>query len=196
VRRAAGGTVSVSVACRWQTVPDMEAPDSRRSTCACRTLRSRVTERETTRLIAWSNELRRAHSRLRDALRVTREAASGGDPLSTARDLALYCRGFCTALGEHHRGEDTALFPAIEAQHPDLAPVLRNLERDHSMIDFLLSALDAAIDGDAGPEELDRHLEGINAIMENHFAYEERQLLRVLDTLALESDPRLVLGAL
>lgn len=50
-----------------------------------------MTERDTNRLIAWSNELR-------------------------------------------------TLFPAIEAAHPDLAPVLRKLEQDHSMIDYLLAS--------------------------------------------------------
>lgn len=156
-----------------------------------------MTERETTRLVAWSNELRRAHSRLRDALRVARAAVHDGSGRPTAgRDLFLYCRGFCTALGEHHRGEDRALFPAIEAAHPELAPVIRNLEQDHSMIDSLLTALDAAVNNDAAPSELDRHLDGIGAIMESHFAYEERQLLRVLDTLTLQDDPSLVLGTL
>jgi hypothetical protein len=46
------------------------------------------------------------------------------------------------------------------------------------------------------PSELERHLDGITAIMQNHFAYEERQLLRVLETLMLRDDPHLVLGPL
>lgn len=156
-----------------------------------------MTERETTRLIAWSNELRRAHSRLRDALLIARETAQGdSEPPAATQDLLLYCRGFCIALDDHHRGENRALFPAIEAAHPELAPVLRKLEQDHSMIDFLLTALSAAVDKKATPEELDRHLEGIAAIMESHFAYEERQLLGVLETLALQNAPHLVLGDL
>lgn len=156
-----------------------------------------MTERETTRLIAWSNELRRAHARLRDALAVARSAADAGhDPPAAGRDLLLYCRGFCVALGDHHRAEDRALFPAIAAAHPDLAPVLRKLEQDHSMIDFLLTALAAAVDAAAPPDDIQRHLEGVSAIMESHFAYEERQLLRVLETLALDADPRAVLGPL
>jgi len=155
-----------------------------------------VTDRETTRLIAWSNELRRAHARLRDALHVARTAVDGEGDLATGRDLVLYCRGFCTALDAHHRGEDRALFPAIEAAHPELAPVLRKLEQDHSMIDFLLTALAAAVDGGASPADLHRHLDGVGAIMDSHFAYEERQLLTVLDALALDADPREVLGPL
>lgn len=45
-------------------------------------------------------------------------------------------------------------------------------------------------------EELARHLGGISAIMESHFRYEERQLLVVLETLALDADPKRVLGPL
>ncbi|HEV2797045.1 MAG TPA: hypothetical protein VGV65_05455 [Nocardioides sp.] len=52
------------------------------------------------------------------------------------------------------------------------------------------------MDDRAGATELDRHLEGIAAIMESHFAYEERQLLTVLDTLALQSEVASVLGPL
>ena len=155
-----------------------------------------MTERETTRLIAWSNELRRAHERLRKALRVVRDGMHGSDPQTPARDLLLHCRGFCTALDQHHRGEDRALFPAIEAAHPELAPVLRALTADHAMIDVLLTALAAAADGEVPPDELERHLDGIGAIMENHFAFEERQLLGVLEALALDADPGDVLGRL
>lgn len=156
-----------------------------------------MTERETTRLIAWSTEIRRVHERLRAALDVTREAvAAGGTTESATRDLLLFCHGFCTALDGHHRGEDARLFPAIEAAHPDLAPVLRRLEQDHSMIGHLLAGLQAAVGRQAGPDELDRHLEGIAALMENHFRFEERQLLTLLDTLELDAAPRDVLGPL
>jgi hypothetical protein len=147
--------------------------------------------------VAWSNELRRVHERLREALRIARTAVDGdGDAPAAARDLLVYCRGFCVALGDHHRGEDRGLFPAIEAAHPELAPVLRNLERDHSMIGFLLTALTAALDRGDTSAELGRHLDGIAAIMESHFGYEERQLLEVLGTLRLDADPRDVLGTL
>ncbi|MGJ6980663.1 hemerythrin domain-containing protein [Aestuariimicrobium soli] len=157
----------------------------------------RRSDRETTRLIAWSHELRRVHSRLREALRVTREAVHAGEAAtSPARDLLLYCHGFCTALDAHHRGEDRSLFPAIEAAHPHLAPVLRSLERDHSMIDYLLNELAVAVDRAAPADELDRHLEGIGALMENHFRYEERQLLTVLETLELEAAVEKTLGPL
>ncbi|MEV4949750.1 hemerythrin domain-containing protein [Streptomyces sp. NPDC053755] len=154
-----------------------------------------MSERETTRLVAWSRELRQVHQRLREALSVTRASLADGTPGEAAtRDLLLYCHGFCTALDAHHQGEDRTLFPAIAAAHPQLRPVLRALQQDHSMIAYLLNGLRAAVGRSAPPEELDQHLEGIAAIMENHFRYEERQLLTVLETLELAAPPGEVLG--
>ncbi|MEW2457587.1 hemerythrin domain-containing protein [Streptomyces albus] len=156
-----------------------------------------MTERETTRLVAWSQELRRVHHRLRDALSVTRASLADGTPGEAAtRELLLYCHGFCAALDRHHQGEDRTLFPAIAAAHPQLRPVLRSLEQDHSMIAHLLGGLREAVDRAAPPDELDRHLEGIAALMENHFRYEERQLLTVLETLELAAGAEEVLGPL
>ncbi len=156
-----------------------------------------MTERETTRLVAWSTELRRVHVRIREALHVTREAVRDGTSSEQAsRDLLLYCHGFCAALDGHHQGEDRALFPAIEAAHPQLAPVLRALTQDHSMISHLLQGLRGAVDRSASPAELDQHLEGVAAIMENHFRYEEKQLLTVLEDLQLHAAVPDVLGPL
>jgi hypothetical protein len=156
-----------------------------------------VTERETARLVAWSEELRRVHTRLREALAVTRAALAEGVPGEAAtRELLLYCHGFCAALDSHHRGEDRTLFPALAEAHPRLRPVLRALEQDHSAIAHLLGGLGAAAERAAPPDELARHLDGIAAIMESHFRYEERQLLVVLDALELPADPADVLGPL
>ena len=141
--------------------------------------------------------MRRVHARLREALRVTREAVDHGESAETpARELLLFCHGFCSALDAHHTGEDRTLFPAIEAARPDLAPVLRALQQDHSMISHLLGGLEAAAGSRSSPEVLASHLEGIAAIMESHFRYEERQLLTVLESLDLEADPGEALGTL
>ena len=156
-----------------------------------------MAEGEKTRLIAWGNELRAVHERLREALRVTKAALDAGDAgRPAARDLLLLCHGFCAALTGHHKGEDRELFPAVAAAHPELRETLRKLEQDHAMIAQLLGGLQAATERAASSTELDRHLEGLAAIMESHFQYEERQLLIVLDTLALDADPHDVLGPL
>ncbi|CCH80021.1 Hemerythrin HHE cation binding domain protein [Nostocoides japonicum T1-X7] len=154
-----------------------------------------MAERETTRLIAWAQELREVHARFREALRVTRASVTDGVTDDVIpRDLLLHCHGFCAALDSHHRGEDRTLFPAIAAARPQLRPVLALLEQDHAMMAELLLALRHAVDRRAPSEELDRHLEGVAAIMENHFRYEERQLLAVLEDVDLDADPRAALG--
>ncbi|MFI6822846.1 hemerythrin domain-containing protein [Micromonospora sp. NPDC050187] len=154
-------------------------------------------EGDKSRLVAWHRELRDVHDRLRDALTVTRQALAAGKPAEPAtRDLLLFCHGFCAALTAHHEGEDRELFPAIAGQHPELREALHYLRQDHSMMAHLLAGLQAAVTRAAPPAELDRHLEGLAAIMESHFRYEERQLLAVLKALELDADPSAVLGPL
>lgn len=141
--------------------------------------------------------MRTVHDRLREALRVTRDAVRAGEPGERAtRELLLFCHGFRAALTKHHEGESRTLFPAIATAHPELRDTLARLEKDHSMIAHLLGGLQAAVGRAASPEELDRHLDGIAAIMESHFRFEERQLHRVLDTLSLDAEPDDVLGPL
>lgn len=67
---------------------------------------------------------------------------------------------------------------------------------DHNMLEHLIGQLTAAMESDADPDELHRHLDGIGAVMETHFRYEESQLLVVLDALALEGEPTQLLGDL
>ncbi|CAM2842212.1 hemerythrin domain-containing protein [Saccharomonospora xinjiangensis] len=156
-----------------------------------------MAEGEKTRLIAWSRELHAVHERLREALKVTRQALDSGETAEPfTRELLVFCHGFCTALTGHHEGEDRELFPVIAAVHPEFRDTLRQLEQDHSMIAELLTGLQAALDRGASRAELNRHFEGIEAIMENHFRYEERRLLAVLDNLTLDADPQDVLGPL
>jgi hypothetical protein len=64
------------------------------------------------------------------------------------------------------------------------------------MIAHVLGGLQAAIDRSATAAELSGHLEGIGAIMENHFRYEERQLLTILQTLDLAASVTEVFGPL
>ncbi len=154
-----------------------------------------MSEGEKARLVAWDIELRAAHDRLRAALRLVRENL-GGDADAVTRDLLLYCQGFCVALSGHHVGEDRGLFPELRERHPALRGTIAKLEQDHSMIAHLLAGLEHALRSSADPATLDRHLEGIAAIMESHFRYEERELLDVLAGLDGNAEPRAVLGPL
>jgi hypothetical protein len=146
--------------------------------------------------VAWADELRRVHARLREALEL---AYDGDSDLDTEKDLLLYCWGFCVALDGHHRAEDAALFPAIIAARPDLAPVIAVLSQDHGMIDHLIAGLKLALDGGISPEEKRRHLDGIGAVMETHFRFEEKKLIEVLEASAaldLGDDRTRVLGSI
>lgn len=145
-----------------------------------------MSEREKARLVAWGHEMYRVHQHLRDALADAQEALSGAGPPELARDLLVHCRGFCTALDRHHRGEDAVPFPAIRSAHPHLAPTLDKLTQDHSMIAYLIGGLELALGRGDPTAALESHLEGLAAIMENHFRYEERQLVGILEELQLD----------
>lgn len=119
---------------------------------------------------------------------------SGVEP---SRDLLLYCRGFCAALAGHHKSEDASLFPQITEARPDLAPVIAKLSQDHSMMDYLIGGLEDAVEAGATTAEKLRHLDGIEAVMETHFRYEERQLIDVLNAAEdLGDDKQKLLGPL
>ena len=125
-----------------------------------------------TRIVAWDRELRAAHARLRAALELARESiesetASAADPGS---DLMLFCIGFCSALDGHHRSEDTALFPRLRAQRPELGDAIDKLMQDHSMLSYLLASLRAAVEAGEDRDALSRHLDGFSAIMQSDFA--------------------------
>jgi len=155
-----------------------------------------VREDHQSRLVAWNRELTAAHQRLRQALRVARDALGAGDVEPARADLLLYCHGFCAALSGHHVSEDTALFRELSARHPGLRSTIAKLMQDHEMIAALLTQFDQAMTASAAPDELMRHLDGLSAIMESHFNYEERKLLEPLSTLVLEADPHTLLGPL
>lgn len=128
---------------------------------------------------------------------LAREAIdSGSDSGAVAADLLLYCHGFCAALDGHHRSEDAGLFPQIAASRPELAPVLARLSQDHSMMSHLIRGLQHALGAGADRDTLHGHLDGLGAIMESHFRYEERSLLTVLDGTPLTLDRREAFGAI
>lgn len=140
-----------------------------------------MNEPEKDRLKAWGDELRDVHDRLRKALSIAIESVESDAHPDSPRDLLIYCWGFCSALSGHHRSEDATLFPRIVAARPDLADTIAKLTQDHSMIEYLIGGLEGALSAGSPREEKLRHLEGIGAIMESHFAFEERQLIAVLN---------------
>lgn len=145
------------------------------------------------RVRAWGRELRRVHQALRQQIDDIRSIGRPRDVL--AADLGTFCLGFCAALSRHHTAEDGALFPRILADRPDLGPVVDRLMEDHALLSRLLADFEA-VRADAEPDEILRHLDGLEAIMESHFAYEERNLVDVLDAMTTaDADAGRLLGA-
>ncbi len=134
------------------------------------------------RVVALGAELRRLHARIREVLDDARDGLDAtAAAASLTDDLLLRCRAVCTTLGAHHRDEDAALFPWLRRAFPGLGPVADRLEEDHAMIDVLLSDLQHLVGSGAPAGLVLQHLEGVDAIMESHFRYEERELVALLD---------------
>ncbi|MET8490868.1 hemerythrin domain-containing protein [Streptomyces cellulosae] len=100
--------------------------------------------------------------------------------------LAAHCLAFCDALTTHHEGEDDGMFAQLLRERPDLADTVTKLEQDHGLIASILTQVrqlaDRALEA-RGPdlETIGRELDGLAAIMESHFRYEERSIGEALD---------------
>jgi hemerythrin HHE cation binding domain-containing protein len=148
------------------------------------------------RLQAWGRQLRLVHDELRAQAGRMRESVQDGEAgaeTGLSAELTLFCLGFCGALTSHHVAEDERLFPRVLDARPGLGAVTARLSDDHRLLAALVKDLDH-VARTAGPDEVLRHLDGISAIMESHFRYEERELTRVLDAMtAPEPDIRSLL---
>jgi Hemerythrin HHE cation binding domain len=139
------------------------------------------------RTAALSEQLIHAHQELRQRLAsVRREAADGAGPRTAiGQDLLGHCLGCCAAIHAHHTGEDSQLLPALRAAAPELAPVIDNLIEDHALVAGILRQVRELLAPGrppSRPDELVRELDGLIAILESHFQYEERRLAKALDT--------------
>jgi hemerythrin-like domain-containing protein len=129
------------------------------------------------RLTALGHQLIETHAGILDMLDDIRD---GADP---PPDLATHCLTFCSAVTRHHTGEDGTVFPALAARHPELREVLDGLERDHQIMAGMLrrvSELAGRVDTAGALAELD----GLAALLESHFAWEEKRLVGALNALA------------
>ncbi len=139
------------------------------------------------RLTAFGNQLIEVHLWLRreiDDLREDVEAqiAEGVRP----RELRAHCLTFCSALDRHHTGEDGGAFPRLAEEFPELRPVLEELQRDHRLIEDSLRRLEELLDGldeRTDPVAVRGELDGLAALMETHFVYEEKRIVAALNAL-------------
>ena len=130
------------------------------------------------RLMALSEQLIQVHQALRERL-----ASLRSDATAVPDDLLGHCLSFCAAIHTHHTGEDHELFPALKAAHPELTPVIGKLEEDHVLVAGILGQLRELLASRPEPAALQRELDGLTAILESHFSFEERRIAAALDTL-------------
>ncbi|MFJ9697326.1 hemerythrin domain-containing protein [Kitasatospora sp. NPDC101183] len=134
------------------------------------------------RVLALSLQLTRTHRELRrrvDDLINGIKAADGAAP-RVDEELRAHCLAFCGALTTHHRGEDDGLFAELLRERPDLAGTIANLVQDHTLIEGILTRV-VELAERTDLDEVGRELDGLAAIMESHFRYEERTLAAALD---------------
>jgi hypothetical protein len=143
-----------------------------------------VASRDGDRVAALSLQLSQAHSELRRQIREIR--SSLGNRRLGADVLLTHCLAFCTALTSHHQGEDDGMFAQLLRERPDLAPTVAKLVEDHQAIASILTRVRELADRASGArglalDEIGRELDGLAAIVESHFGYEERAISRALD---------------
>jgi hypothetical protein len=127
------------------------------------------------------------HQTLRERLAALRqEIADGASRPGLPGDLPGHCLSFCGAVHAHHTSEDGQAFPALRGAAPELAPVIDKLIEDHQLVAAILRQVRELLEPGrppAGPAALLRELDGLTAILESHFSFEERRIARALDTL-------------
>lgn len=138
---------------------------------------------EDTRATAFGRQLIEVHDWLRTQLGTIRKSLEMRTPPELS-DLRLHCLTFCAAITRHHTGEDAVAFPELTAQVPELAAVVAQLRQDHDLVTTLIADFQVTLEDPATtPEAAARHLDGLAAILESHFAFEERKIAVALDGL-------------
>jgi hemerythrin-like domain-containing protein len=145
------------------------------------------------RLAAFGHQLIEVHIWLREELARLREDVDSfldgrGEP---PRELRAHCLTFCSALSRHHTGEEEGAFPVLASRFPELRPVLEELERDHHMVAAILRRLEELpreLRAEPDPAEARRvgaELDGLAALLESHFVWEEKRLVAALNSLGV-----------
>jgi hypothetical protein len=152
------------------------------------------------RAIALSQQFIQTHRVLRGRLAVLRDqlVASASDGPTTAgpaggrgpanplvQDLLTYCLAFCGVMHIHHSSEDNQLLPELRAAQPALSAALDSIVQDHILVASLLRRIVEVCSPDnrAPIEKVVRELDGLAAILESHFTFEEQRIGAALDAL-------------
>jgi hemerythrin-like domain-containing protein len=147
------------------------------------------------RLAAFGRDLIEVHRWLREELaRLRADTATYLDGHGERpQSLKAHCLSFCSALTRHHTSEDNSAFPVLASAFPELSPVIVQLEDDHRMVRAILDDLEQLLTAiTAEPDAAEAawvrgELDGLTAILESHFAFEERRIAQALNTLTFEA---------
>jgi hemerythrin-like domain-containing protein len=114
---------------------------------------------------------------------VRAEVAESGAGLGA--QLRVNCLTVCQNLHLHHETEDGYIFPTVESNNPELADALARLRQEHQAIALLVDELKAALAAaDRDPATLLAEVNRLIADLEAHLAYEEQNLVPVLNAAA------------
>ncbi|GAA3448159.1 nitroreductase/quinone reductase family protein [Planomonospora venezuelensis] len=130
---------------------------------------------------SWGAALKLIHDAFRRELALIRKEVAASGP-GLGAQLRINCLTLCQGLHHHHTNEDAGMFSALAGQRPDLAPVLDRLGEEHQRVAVLLDELQKAVSAEgADPQAVLSEVERLAGELEAHLAYEEEQLIPVLD---------------
>ncbi|MFF3837856.1 nitroreductase/quinone reductase family protein [Streptomyces sp. NPDC001930] len=135
-------------------------------------------------------ELTALREGLESAAEEATEPADATDPVDEAgtvvrgaptlgRRLARHCLTFCGALHAHHHNEDSA-FDLLEREFPELSDSLDRMREEHKVVARTVEELEALLASEAAPAILRAEVDRLANRLEEHFAYEEAQLVPAL----------------
>jgi deazaflavin-dependent oxidoreductase (nitroreductase family) len=130
--------------------------------------------------------LRLIHDNFRYELSLLREEMTKNcekedDRKTLAAQLRVNCLSFCHGLHNHHTGEEAGLFQFLAARHPDAAPALARLREEHRRVAELVEELKQVVWTAGDPAAARAEVERLATELEAHLAYEEEQLIPLLD---------------
>ncbi|PZG12013.1 nitroreductase family deazaflavin-dependent oxidoreductase [Micromonospora craterilacus] len=125
--------------------------------------------------------LKLIHDAFRRELALIRAEVDRSGPALGAQ-LRVNCLTVCGNLHVHHVREDEGMFAGLGAQRPDLAPVLDRLREEHRRVAALVGELRQVLTAEsADRDQVREQVARLVAELEAHLAYEEEQLIPVLD---------------
>ncbi|WP_338498446.1 nitroreductase/quinone reductase family protein [Streptomyces sp. SJL17-4] len=101
------------------------------------------------------------------------------DTPTLGRRLARHCLTFCGALHAHHHNEDSA-FDLLEREFPELSDSLDRMREEHKVVARTVEELEALLASGAAPATLRTEVDRLATRLEEHFTYEEAQLVPAL----------------